>query len=183
MAARKPRKLPFVVEPRLQPIMEQVGTDESGKIEIRRQGYLTVAEKSWVQGAERGEDVTTKVHRLAVRIAAEVNSDPSEILSMISKGSVTEPLLAPYVEDIMDVLGEVAMFSERHDIIAATCLMLSRVDPKWEIEDTLEMHVDIVKGLSELYHDEERKTLDALQAALTEKEIENESKSTEVGKD
>ena len=182
MAARKARKLPFVVEPRLQPIMERIGSEESGQIEIRRQGYLTVSEKSWVQGAEAGTDVTSKVHRLALRIAAETGVEPQEVLDKISKGQV-DGSLAAYGDEIMEILSEVALFGDRHDIIAATCLMISRVDSKWEVEDTMALHIDIVKGLSKLYSEEERKTLDALEAAVSEKEIETESKTTELGKD
>jgi hypothetical protein len=32
-------KLPFVVEPRLKPIIEEIGSEESGKIQIERRGY------------------------------------------------------------------------------------------------------------------------------------------------
>ena len=41
--------LPFVVEPRRKPIVERVGNEESGVIEIERRGYLTTGEKTFVQ--------------------------------------------------------------------------------------------------------------------------------------
>jgi hypothetical protein len=51
MAKKKAVRLPFVVAPRLEPIVETVGTDESGKIEIIRRGHLTVAEKAFISAA------------------------------------------------------------------------------------------------------------------------------------
>ena len=49
-------KIPFVVQPNLKPVKEQVGTETSGKIEIERRGYVTVSEKAFVQAATEGDD-------------------------------------------------------------------------------------------------------------------------------
>ena len=52
----KKKGLPFVVQPRLAPVIEQVGNEESGIFEIERRGYLTVAEKAMVQQATQGDE-------------------------------------------------------------------------------------------------------------------------------
>lgn len=170
MASRKGRKLPFVVQPRYTPIVEQIGSEESGLIEIERRGYLSVSEKAFVQGSESGDNTTSLVHSLAIRIGGELNTDPVEILERISTGRM-EGDLAPYAEEVMGVIAQMTTFNEKHQIIVATCMMIHRIDPKWEIEDTFELHPDIIDGLNQLYTDEEKKSLDALAAAMdSEKE-------------
>ena len=67
----KKKGLPFVVQPRLQPIVEQVGTEESGIIEIERRGYLSVAEKAIAQQAVGGDDSVRKMYVLGGRIARD----------------------------------------------------------------------------------------------------------------
>ena len=164
MAARKARKLPFVVQPRLKPIQEEIGSEESGKFVIERRGYLSVSEKAWVQGAEEGDDATSLVHSLAIRIGGSLNKDPKEVLNDIGAGNLSEDL-APYAEDIMGAMSKVAAFNERHQLIVATCMMVSRVDPQWTVEDTLALHPDHLDALNLLYAEEEAKSLDALEAA------------------
>ena len=67
--ARKKSKLPFVVQPRLKPVVELIGNDITGQIEILRKGYLTVAEKAIVQGAVTNEDAMAELVVLAGGIA------------------------------------------------------------------------------------------------------------------
>ena len=60
----KKKGLPFVVQPKYEPILERVGTDESGIIEIERRKYLTVQEKAIVQGAMEGDTTMTDMFML-----------------------------------------------------------------------------------------------------------------------
>ena len=181
MAKKKDRTLPFVVQPRLKPIVELVGTEESGQVEIERRGYLSVAEKSWVQAIEADDDTQGRLHRLAIKIGAELDMEPREALDLVSSSQLTDPRLGAYHEELMDTMRAMTQFGERRKLAGATCLLINRIDPSWEIEDTLKLHVDIVDGLYALYIEEEARSLDALEAAL-EKETGERVQEPELGK-
>lgn len=177
--ARKTRTLPFVVKPRLQPVLTTVGSEESGKIEIERRGYLTVAEKSWVQTLESGDETQGRLHRLAVRLGAELNMEPRAALTLISESQLNDERLLPFQEEILEILADMSSFQERRKIITATCLLVNRVDPAWDVEDTMQLHVDLLQDLADLYVEEETKSLEALEAAIPEEE----AVEAELGKD
>lgn len=178
--ARKPRQLPFVVKPRLAPLKEVIGSDESGKIEIERRGYLSVAEKSFVQGAEASDETSQMIQGLAIRIGGDLSIDPKEVLTRISSGQIHGEM-APYSDEIMVAVSRIAAFADRRKIVVATCMMMSRVDPKWEVEDTMAMHPDLLNSLELFYNEEELQTLDALEAATIEGKTKMEE--PELGKD
>ena len=73
--ARKKKGLPFIVQPRLKPIIEIVGTEESGQIEIERKGYLTVSEKAIVQASMKSDDSLATTMRVAAKIAQAGRAD------------------------------------------------------------------------------------------------------------
>ena len=182
MAKKKERTLPFVVQPRLKPIIEQVGSEESGQIEIERRGYLSVAEKSWVQALEAQDDTQGRLHRLAIKIAAELGMEPADALDLVAKSELRDPRLAEYHEELMETMQAMQQFGERRKIAGATCLIVNRVDPSWEVEDSLKLHVDIIDGLYVLYLEEEARSIEALEAAL-EKETGERTKEDGLGKD
>ena len=74
MARKAKAKLPFLVEPKRQPIMERLGNEESGVIELPRRGYLTVAEKSFVQQGTSGDSAILAMQRLAARVAKQTGN-------------------------------------------------------------------------------------------------------------
>ena len=54
-------KFPFVVEPRAKSIVERIGSDEAGYLEIKRQGYLSVGERSAFQQISSNDQSTSLV--------------------------------------------------------------------------------------------------------------------------
>ena len=164
--ARK-KGLPFVVQPRLEPIMDRVGTEESGIIEIQRKGYLTVAEKSITQGGLQGDTSVRKLFALSGRIARESGQEQAKVSQDIINPERPD-YLAPYEEEISDAIMEMVAFQERSTIIQATALLMCRVDTNWTVDQTMELHPDLVADLALLYHDEEKQTTDALEAATEE---------------
>jgi len=181
MVKKKERKLPFVVQPRLKPILELVGSEESGQVEIERRGFLSVAEKSWVQAVEADDDTQGRLHRLAIKIGAELGLEPKEALVLISDSELADPRLMEYHNELMETLQAMTQFGERRKIAGATCLLVNRVDPSWEVEDTFKLHIDIVDGLYGLYLEEEARSLDALEAAM-KKEADDEPQEGTSGK-
>lgn len=164
--SNKVRKLPFVVQPRLKPVMEQIGSENSGIIEIERRGYLSVAEKAWLQSFESEDGTQGKLHRLAIKVGGELNMDPKEALDLISTSQLQDERLIPFHAELMAVLNEMAAFQSRRRLISATCLLVNRVDSAWDVDDTMELHGDIIDALDELYNEEDARSVAALEAAL-----------------
>lgn len=181
--ARKNRVLPFVVQPRLKPINETIGSDLSGTIVIERRGYLSVAEKAWIQAFEFNDDSQNALYRLATEIGSDLSMSPTDAFRMITSGEASsDERLAPYTVRLLECVQAVGAAQERKKYVMATCLINSRIDPKWEVEDTMGLHPDILDGLAELFEEEENQSVRALEAAY-EKEDEEEKESVELGKD
>lgn len=165
--ASKKKGLPFVVQPRLRPIVERVGTEESGVIEIERKGYLTVAEKAIVQGGMSGADSMSKAMLKVQALAAEVGVKPSQIFEDMGSGELPDYLQGRDV-DLVEIMGYMKDHDDRMRVVASTALLITRVDPDWDPADTSDLHPDIQDGLFNLYSDEEKKSIEALEAALEE---------------
>lgn len=163
-------KLPFVVEPRLAPIVELVGTDESGKFEIERRGYLNVSEKAFVQAVIAGDDSMAKLHTLAARISREGGVSQSQVYSDF--GEEMPEYMKPFAEEIAEVMIKMVGYQEKQRMAAATALITSRIDSSWEISDTFGLHPDIIEGLNNLYEEEEKRCTDALLADRGKEDVD-----------
>lgn len=163
MAKANKVKLPFVVEPRRQPITELVGTEESGKIEILRRGYLTVAEKSFIQQAMGGDSPILALHRLAGKVATSSGKTPVEVLETFGRGEISNPIFDDVAGELLDVMDSMKVYEGRKHLAAATGLLMYRHDQAWTIEDTLELHPDLVEGLFNLYVKEEIGSLEGFE--------------------
>lgn len=174
--ARKSKGLPFVVQPRLQPIVDRIGTETSGVIEIERRGYLSVAEKAIVQGVSVGDGSVRQMFALAGRIGRETNRQQSEVAQDLM--STPQPdYLIPYQEEIGECIMTMLEFQERTSVVQATALLVCRVDQSWTIEQTMELHPDLIEALARLYIDEDNKSIDLLEAAAETKGGAEEGKS------
>ena len=163
--ARKKKGLPFVVQPRLQPIVEQVGTEESGIIEIERRGYLSVAEKAIAQQATQGDDSVRKMYALGGRIARETGKQQLEVMQDLMQSQRPE-YMADFEDEILESMIEMMAYQERVDIVQATALIICRVDEKWTVEQSMDLHPDLIKLLSQLYVEEDKRSTEALEAAV-----------------
>jgi len=181
--SRKNRTLPFVVQPRLSPIIESIGSEFSGTIEIERRGYLCVAEKAWIQAFDSGDESQGILFRLAANIGNDLSMDPNEVFKMITSSGAQDPRLTPYAADLLSAIQAVNAAQERKKFVMATCLITNRIDPKWQVEDTMTLHPDILDGLAQLFVEEETKSLEAFQESEKEESEENEGQKSELGKD
>jgi len=166
--SKKVKRLPFVVSPRLEPIVEVIGSAESGQIEIERKGYLTVAEKAYSSAALAGDESVGAVRRLAFKISRATGTDVQIVLRDISAGGL-EDYFTAYREELDLCLGFMAQYQERRAIIAATTLLVYRVDRDWDIDDTLALHPDLRDSLHLLFEEEEQKNTEALEELKDDK--------------
>ena len=74
--------------------------------------------------------------------------------------------LTPYQEEINECIMVMLEFQERTSVIQATALFLiCRIDDSWTIEQTMDLHPDLIEALAQLYIDEENKSVDLLEQA------------------
>lgn len=165
--ARKTKGLPFVVQPRLKPITERLGSEESGMIEIERKGYLTVSEKAIVQQSMADATGMTEVFMIAKEIGSKTGKTPSEIFDDIAEEDLPEYLI-PYRSEITEMMTKMISHEERLRLVAATALIITRVAPDWDPTDTIGLHPDLQEALYKLYSDEEKKSIEALEDAAKE---------------
>lgn len=162
--ADKKKSLPFVVAPRLKPILEDIGTEESGIIQVERKGYLTVAEKSLVQGAMADETAMSEVFLVARSIAAEEGITAQEVFADLGSEEPKE-YYSRHAGRLAEAMNKLQRYDEKVKLVAATALLMTRVDASWDPSDTSSLHPDMLAALYELYQDEDRKSTAALEAA------------------
>lgn len=162
--ADKKKSLPFVVAPRLAPIKEQIGTEDSGIIEIERKGYLTVAEKSIVQGAMKDDTSMSEVFLIARGIAAAEGITAQQVFSDLGSEEPKE-YVERHSERLAEAMGKLQAYDERTRLVAVTALLMTRVDPTWDPGDTSGLHPDMLAAIYALYQEEDRKSTEALEAA------------------
>jgi len=171
----KKKGLPFVVQPRLKPVLEQLGTDESGVIEIERRGFLTVAEKAMVQAGMAEESVMPQVYMLCGKIARKVEKSTAEVLAALTTQPSPE-YLEPWQEEISELLVQMLSYQERMVLVQASALIISRIDSSWNINQTMELHPDLVSAIAGLYVEEESRSTEALISNAEESSGEAEGK-------
>lgn len=173
--AKKKVTLPFVVAPRHEPIMHECGSEESGKIEIKRRGYLTVAEKSFMQQAVAGDETIATLHRLAGKIGTKAGLQTSEVMEILGQGDLNHPALAGFETEITDVMSMMSTYEQRTKAVAAACLVFFRISNDFGIEDVMELHPDIVDDLYLLYLMEDQKSTEGF-------EVEEEAPKSDSSK-
>jgi hypothetical protein len=180
-------KLPFVVQPKLKPIIERVGTEESGIIEIERRGYLTGAEKSFVQQIQQQDNGTLQLVALSRRIAKEKKIDLNKsyntivaILTGEGTGKIANEIESEYAEDIQRALNGITAARAKEDLVNAACLLIHRVDPEIDIADVVELHPDLINGLSALYREEEARSIEKLKNKEDGNDSQDETPQVDV---
>jgi hypothetical protein len=172
--------LPFVVKPRLAPIIEEIGTPESGIILVERRGYLTTGERNTVQQYLQSDSSATIMIKLA-RAAARKYDVPLDKayagVSSAMSGSclvgdkICNDILNDFAEEIQDVMTELMQVQARMEMVQALALITQRVDPSFEVAKITEIHPDIIDQLSKLYQDEENKSVERLESMIEAKEV------------
>jgi hypothetical protein len=162
--------LPFVVQPRRQPILERIGSEESGLVEVERRGYLTAGEKAFVQQVQQFDNGTSEIITLSRRIARKyglgMDKSYNLVLAIISSSATGEDDLVgeieeEFAEDLTSVVKGLSAGQTREELVMAACLIRYRVNPDFEISDIATVHPDLISGLATLYREEESRSLEA----------------------
>ena len=163
-------KLPFIVEPRMKPVIEVLGTEVSGKIEIERKGYLTAAEKAFTQAQSSQDDVTQEVVKLCRKIGVDLKIDMQKAYKTLTdcmqaegETKLHQTVSERYAEEMGEILAAMNAAAGRTTILNALCMLLYRVDPKIDAAVVMELHPDLLEALDELYRDEEMRSVDRLE--------------------
>ena len=166
-------KLPFIVEPRIKPAMDTIGTDESGKIEIERRGFLTAAEKAFTQAQSTQDEVTQDMVKLCRKIGQECKIDMQKAYTVLSEcmqsegdSALHEKVLEAFQEEMSEIVTAMAAASSRTMVLNALCMLLYRVDAEFDVSEVMNLHPDILEGLDQLYRDEESRSTDRLMELL-----------------
>jgi hypothetical protein len=160
--------LPFVIQPKREPRVIRVGTSESGVIEITQYGYLRTVEKALYQTAKPTQLGTVAAQKLAQELMAKhkVTADQSATIMGLNKGKMT-PKMAKiqdeHGEEILKVLQQINADVEQLAVLQATILLQQRVNPDWGAMDTAELHPELIVDLSNLFVEEEQRSMRSLQ--------------------
>lgn len=162
-------KLPFVVEPRLKPIVDIVGSDESGKIEIERRGYLSAGERAFVGSSMANNDTANAIISTVRRIAKQYKMDMQEcyklITDILTAGAETEQgieIATEFQDELSAITNAMIAQEQRSELVKAYCMLLYRIDATMTVEEAMGLHPDLLTGLAALYNDEERKSVERL---------------------
>ena len=164
MARKAKAKLPFLVEPKRQPIMEKLGNEETGVIELPRRGYLTVAEKAFVQQGVTGDTSVLQVQRLASKVARKSGCQVQEVMDAMSQGDFSNPGFDGLEDELDAALSGLSSMDARQKMIAVTGLILFRASDEWTVDDTVALHPDLVDEVYLLYLEEDKRSLEAFEA-------------------
>lgn len=161
--------LPFVVQPRLKPIIERLGNEESGIIEIERKGYLTAGEKAFLQQGMGAEQVSVLLISLIRKISKEFDisiTDAHDVITDCLEGrmstALSEKVNKKHRNDLDNITHEAINMESRRGLLQATCMLLYRVDPNLPMEYIVGLHPTLLAELAALCQDEDNRSTERL---------------------
>lgn len=165
-------KLPFVVEPRLKPVIDRIGNEEIGILEIERRGYLSAKEKNFVQQIEKSDDGTSAVIKLSRKIASRygIGLDRAynitvATLSIDAEAKQDELVIKveeDFPEEINEMISSLTQMQLKSEMIQALCILIHRVNHDFGPDDLKEVHPDLITLISNLYNDEANKSTERM---------------------
>lgn len=180
------KTLPFVVQPKKAFPPYRIGNEDVGLIEIERRGYLTVSEKSFVEGVMQGSDGVTLIISLANKISSKfkikVETAYSSVVAAMGSGEedqYTPKIREEYADELASIVSEMTDAVQKRGLAATTILIQSRIDRDWSLEDTLGLDPLLIEEFSKFYDLEEARNADPQENLLT---LDEEGISDIMGK-
>lgn len=157
-------RLPFIVEPKAKPIKIKIGSEEVGIFEIERRGYLSVAEKSFVESFTSSSGSLREIVKISNKISttSKVSREQAykslmNVMSGVVESKLEKDVASKYADEIAELTALMADVQSKRMLAVSTILLQSRVDPEWTLDDTLELDEQTLEQLNNLYDQEEAK--------------------------
>lgn len=162
-------KLPFIVTPRLQPIKETLGNENTGTIEIERRGYLSVGEKAFMTNVESSDSSVSTIMVLSKKVASKYQIDMNEAYNLVvaeatQQGNSKYNLQEEFEQELAQLLTELIQAEARRSYMKALCLLIYRVNEDVDMASVSAMHPDLVSDFVKLYDEEEARSVDRLES-------------------
>lgn len=172
-------KFPFVVEPRARAIVERIGSDEAGYIEVKRQGFLSVGERSAYQQITSSDNSTAMVLSATRKASGLLALDMeaayqavSDALTAKYETKAAKDVAEQMAEDLADITNSLIFAESNQRLVKAFVMCAMRIDDTFQFEDINEMHPDLIEGLANLFDDEFSKSTERLVKAMKDEEEE-----------
>lgn len=168
-------KLPFVVAPRIKPVVERVGDEECGILEVERRGYVTTGEKAFVT-SQLSDDVATRgVVALCRKIATKFKCDMSEAYDAVTeiittgvKSKIAVKAANEFEEEISKLLSEMMTSDQQRKLVQAYAIIVHRIDADYSVDQLTDLDPRLVDALSAFYTSEENKSMEKLGSAMSD---------------
>jgi len=156
--------LPFVVQPKKNTETVRLGNEEIGVIEIKRKGYLSVAEKTFVDNVMQGSDGVAALVQLANKISREREVSPekayiaiTEVMGGLATEGLEQEVAVEYATEIAEISTRMTEAIQRRAIAATTVLIQTRINHEWTVQDTLTLDPELLTEFTALYDREEQR--------------------------
>lgn len=160
-------KLPFVVAPRMQSKIVQIGNEEIGIVEIEKRGHLSVSEKSFVDSVMQSTDGVSGLVRLASEIGRKRKIGTEKAYTLLigiidgsGTGAPSTAIAEEYSREIAEIQSMMAESLQRKAIAATTVLIRNRINTEWTVEDTMALQPELLTEFTKFYDEEEAKLFD-----------------------
>ena len=180
-------KLPFVVEPRLKPIIERIGNEDIGVIEIERRGYLTAAEKAFVQAQVGADDASREMMSLVRSVGSKYKVDFDTAYTLVQNAmqgiyEKKRDIVADFPEKIDNLIEVLQGSQTRRTVATAYCMLIYRVDSTIKLDDMLESDIEIINGLAKLFNEEEARSVERLKESDEKIETGGDNPAVDIEK-
>lgn len=173
--------LSLTVAPKNPAKVIMLGTDESGKLEITKKGYITVGEQAFMAQAETTDESVGLVMGLARKVAKQHKTDLmtayESVTAAITGRESKIKLNDRFMEECNQVTSALVAAEARKNVMKAWCLLLYRVDSDVEVSEVMELHPDLLQALVTLYEEEEAGSLEGLKEELGDAEGSDEAEA------
>lgn len=157
-------RLPFIVEPKARPIKIKIGNEDVGIFEIERRGYLSVAEKSFVESFTSSSGSLREIVKVSNNISNtnKVSREQAyrslmNVMSGAIESKLEKDVASKFADEIAELTALMADVQAKRMLAISTILLQSRVAPEWTLDDTLDLDQETLEQLTELYDQEEAK--------------------------
>lgn len=182
-------KLPFVVQPQRESVLERVGNERCGVLEIERKGFLTTGEMAFVQQQTAKDSSTEMILSLVRKVAAKFKIDAQKayeaVTAAITNGAstaVSRKVSEVYASEITEITQALIAQEHQKRLVCAYALIVYRVSEDFAIEEFMELDPELIDAVYELYEKEESRLAEDIVNNSEEDETEQASDVEELEK-